>query len=124
MCHVLKLLVALILCSSLAHAEPMTRTDNLWEAAYQVAQFVDWSQTRTIAQHPDRFMEYNPLLGRSPSIGRVDSWMAAGMVSHYIVSRSLNRRWRRTFQVVTALAEVGVVGNNQQAGIWLSFPVR
>ena len=119
-----RLLFALILFSSIAVAEPMTRTDNAWEIAYQVAQFVDWSQTRTIAQHPDRFMEYNPLLGRSPSIGRVDSWMAAGMVSHYIVSRSLNRRWRRTFQVYTALGEVAVVGSNQQAGIWLSFPLR
>ena len=118
------MITGLLFCVSVATAEPMSRTDNAWEIAYQVMQVVDWSQTRTIAQHPDRFMEYNPLIGRHPSIGRVDTWMAVGMVSHYVVSRSLNRRWRRTFQVYTTVAEIAVAGNNRRVGIWLSFPLR
>ena len=118
------LTILLTLLASVAVAEPMSRTDNAWEIAYQAMQVIDWSQTRTIAQHPDRFLEYNPLIGRHPSIGRVDTWMATGMVSHYVVSRSLNRRWRRTFQIYTTVAEIAVVGNNRRVGIWLSFPLR
>ena len=38
---------------------------------------VDWGQTRTIAMNPDKYHETNPILGRHPSTGKVNTYFAA-----------------------------------------------
>lgn len=112
----------LVLCFSVisAHAE-WTKADTLREVSWQVLHIVDWGQTRHIAKNPDQFYEINPILGRHPSVGEVDTYMITGAVIHTAVSVVLPQKYRSYWQYVTIGMSGYCVGNNINAGIKVDF---
>lgn len=81
----------------------------------------DWGQTRAIAQQPDRFHEINPILGRHPSIGRVNSYFALAMLGTAGLAFALPREYSRIFLGGVVLLEAAVIVNNHGIGIRARF---
>lgn len=104
-----------------AHADDWTRTDTALEATWLVLHAVDWGQTRYIAKNPDRFYEQNPILGKHPSVGRVNAYSALTSVAHYGVSQWLSPANRRIWQSVTIGFAAGTVAHNYHIGVKVDF---
>ena len=95
---------------------------------------VDWGQTRTIAKNPQLFEETNKILGKHPSIARVDNYMAGALAGHLLVSHYLpavmsrlgaseafSRSSRRIWQVAWIGVQANVVRKNYRIGLTMSF---
>lgn len=81
----------------------------------------DWGQTLDIADHPERFYERNPVLGRHPSRGEVNRWFLGTALLHPVVSYVLPKPYREVWQYVTIGVEVGCVGSNARIGVGFGF---
>lgn len=68
------------------------------------------------------FEEKNPLLGRRPSLGRVNLMIGAGLlVNTFAVPKIKNPHLRRGVWVGVLLAELHAVHNNRKQGCAFSF---
>ena len=80
----------------------------------------DWSQSLRIADNPRRWREFNPLLGRHPSEGRVNTLFSLAVVSNggaLLLPKTPRRIW---YAAVTAL-EVFAVIRNLSGGVSIGF---
>ena len=109
------LLGALLFAAGQASA--WTETDTARQVAYSALHVADWMQTRQIARQPDRFHETNPILGRHPSLGRVDAYMAGTLVLHAAVAYALPSPWRSWWQHVGIAVETGAAAGNAAIGL-------
>ena len=82
---------------------------------------VDWAQTRYIAKHPGRYYETNPLLGRHPSVSRVDNYFAACWVADQIIVWVLPLIWSRLYLTSRFMVGYNAVTNNAEIGIKVDF---
>jgi hypothetical protein len=114
------LTLAALICAPAAAHDDWTNADTARQAAFFATSLVDLAQTRWIADHPSH-CEYNPLLGRHPSSGRVGAYFAAAAAAHTLIAYSLPADWRHGFQYVTIGAELSVVTHNARVGIRLEF---
>lgn len=115
--------LALILSalSSAAHADDWSRNDIYREALYLSLLTIDCQQTRYGSRHPARFEEGNPLLGKHPSIGKINNVCVATGTSHVLVAGLLPEKWRYAFQGFSIIIEAGIVGTNYSAGVKWGF---
>ena len=120
-----RLLIALLLIiavlPSSARASDWSKGDTFRELAFAALIVVDWGQTLNIADHPERFREYNPILDSHPSQTRVNLYMPAAILLHAVVSYLLPRTCREGWQYVTIGLEAGVITSNFNAGIGIRF---
>lgn len=91
------------------------------ELAFQALLIADWKQTRQIAREPDRYYERNRILGAHPSVGRVDTYMFASGVLHWVVAMNLSPQWREQFQLISISMQANVVQQNYEIGLSLRF---
>jgi len=126
------LLFGLILIASPARAgDDWTTGDTVRQGALTTLLIVDWTQTRYIAKHPrdptrqdgtyQWRAEGNNLLGAYPSVGRVNSYFAASIVGHAVISYMLPRPWREGWQYIWIGIEIDATSRNQRMGIKLEF---
>jgi hypothetical protein len=80
---------------------------------------IDWLQTREVAVNP-RWSEMNPILGPHPTIDEVNAYFAVTMAGHYLISRSLNPKWRKRWQYVT----IGIGGANVARSVSMGVNLR
>jgi hypothetical protein len=80
----------------------------------------DWSQTLQIAANPLRYREFNPLLGGHPSIGRVNTICALGVIANVAALR-LPTTPRRIWYVAVLLIEGYAVSANLSSGLRIGF---
>ncbi len=86
---------------------------------------VDWGQTRYIAKHPEyREVWVGRALGEHPSLAKVNSWFAGGVLLQGVTSYWLPRPYREGFQYVSIGFELNAVLHNRSIGIGVSFPFR
>jgi hypothetical protein len=113
-----------LICFSLigqAYAEPWDTTDKLLGIAAVTALIVDWGQTRYIAKHPEQFSESNILLGKHPSIGKVNTYFTGAIIGTLVAGNYLSSRNRKIlFGTITAV-EVIVTSHNRNIGVKISF---
>jgi len=80
----------------------------------------DWSQALRIADNPRRWTELNPLVGRHPSEGRVNT---VGVL--YVASNAgallLPRTPRRIWYAAVTVVEVVVVAHGLSIGLSVGF---
>jgi hypothetical protein len=98
----------------------MDGADLYRELTFQAVMVMDWAQTRQIAKQPDRH-EYNPILGRRPTIGRVNTYFVAAGIGHWAISEALPKDWRKHWQLVTIALEAGTVYHNYQIGLEIKW---
>lgn len=122
----------LAICLFLLLCGPAAAADNKWfstperkdialEVMWQGVHVLDWGQTLEIARHPQDFYECNPLIGRHPSVGRVNTFMLASTVVHPLVSYALPKPYRTWWQMVTISVTTGLVANNYNIGLRVRF---
>lgn len=99
------LLLCLLLCVSSLHAEEWETRDKVLMGTAIGLTAMDWSQTRYIAKHPDKFYELNPVYGNPVSIGRVNNIMALRVLSLFamaeIAPNFALRYWEGTASIVS-----------------------
>ena len=82
------LCVIVVVLTGCSHYKPtpLTKGQIVGEVAWQAIHVIDWGQTLRIADNPDQYHEKNPILGRHPSRGRVNTYMLAGAILHPVVT--------------------------------------
>ena len=95
--------------------------DSLREAGWQVLHIVDWGQTLDIARNPGLYHEINPVIGRHPSVGRVNLYMGLSAAGHLAVSWALPKEYRVYWQWMTIGVTGGLVGHNFNIGLRVRF---
>lgn len=119
---------ALLLLSALAlpcqaqwlNLDPWTREDTYRQTAVAVLQVVDWGQTRYIAKHSE-FHEVNPLIGKHPSIGRVNNYFAISIPANIAISALVPSKYRALWQTGRLMVQVSLVSYNKGVGIGIDF---
>ena len=106
------LLVILILSlSACVETKPWTKTELAFGIAAGATTAADWSQTREISLHPDRWLEMNFIMGAHPSLQTVDHYFIVtsliGLaIAHYgpnvadILPESWRKPWYDNFRLV------------------------
>lgn len=116
----MKTVLLFLLLISSAQADEWTRSDTYREATYLTLHTMDWAQTRNIARNPI-YYEQNAILGKHPSVGRVDGYFALTGLAHLAVSYYLPAEYRKAFQYVTIGVEGGAVAHNFSIGVSAGF---
>lgn len=127
----MRLLAALLLLPSICMAEDWTREDTYRQTALTALIVADWAQTRwAIKQngnhcsYPERcrpYEEVNPLLGKHPSMGKLNNLVGASVLGHIAIARILPREWREGWQYVWIGIETNAVYRNHQVGVKFHF---
>jgi hypothetical protein len=94
----------------------------------------DWGQTRDISmRHCDSpqyrgaykcyggYSDINPFIGDKPSMDEVDRYMLSTAILHAGITKSLPRKYREKFQLVTIGIEAGFVHHNAKLGLKVRF---
>src|SRR3990172_6461350 len=116
---IVRIVFIILMLAIPVNADNWTREDTYREAAFQGLLVVDYLQTRTIVQNPDKYFEYNPILSKHPSQQIVDIYMASCAILHPIISyflppKSDKWKWinRENWQYISIGIEVGAISNN------------
>ena len=107
----------LSIASPVYAADEWSRADLERESAYMVLHTIDWRQTRYGTKHPEQFAENNPILGKYPSLKRVDTYFAATALLHVGAVHLMPEKWRPAFQYFWIVVEAGYVANNYRIGV-------
>ncbi len=115
------IVVAALLWTMPAAADEWTSTDTAFQLTVASLQIVDVMQTHWGIDNG--FRESNPFLGPHPSHARLNLMVGGAIIGHALVAWLLPQPWRRSWQVVGIIAEVGAVSNNvtYTGGIKLSL---
>lgn len=103
-----------------AHADTLAHFSPVQQALYvgmQTATLADWTQTRTIAKNPHRWVELNPILGKHPHVDRVDAFMATRLAIQHFSARALPDPLRTPVLVLANVYQWRVVKHNHDLGI-------
>ena len=115
-------ILAIVLVPSLCRAaDPWESTDYALAGAALAALAVDWGQTRYIAKNTHHFNETNPVLGSTPSVGKVDTYFVGAMVGTVALAHLLPSDWRQLFLTGTLAVELGAISQNRSIGIKMAF---
>ena len=85
------LIIPLILLCSCSWSKPDLARESLWLLGH----YVDYRQTSSAMEQPEKYSELNPLFGKKPSKGRVNSTMALIGAAHLGVTHILKNKKRR-----------------------------
>jgi hypothetical protein len=114
--------LGMLLASFASHADDWTRQDTYRELLFTVPAVIDYFQARDMVDNYGKFHENNPVLGRYPSQGKLNTFAVIGIAGHYLVSRTLTGKTRATWQYSTATIEIGnVIRNHVVIGVRMKF---
>jgi len=116
-----KLIIILLFIPITSLAEEWTKADSQRETVYLVLHAADWLQTRNIARDPVRWHEYNPIIGKHPTIGRVNNYFALSTIAHISIVDALPKEYRKAFQYFTIGFKGKLVYHNFHVGISAQF---
>ena len=117
----LLILAVVLVPSPCRAADPWESTDYALAGAALAALAVDWGQTRYIAKNTHRYNETNPMLGATPSVGKVDTYFIGAMVGTVALAHILPSDWRQLLLTGTLAVELGAVSQNRSIGIKMAF---
>lgn len=108
----------LIGCSAV-QVDPWAKADMVREVVYLGVKAIDYGQTMTIANNPDKYYEYNPILGDHPSPEWVTSYFISTAVAHFAIAYVLPSKYRKWWQYTFMAGSAGLVIHNKNMGIGL-----
>ncbi len=80
----------------------------------------DWAQTVEIASRPDRNYEFNPLLGRHPSVSQVNTYFILGTTTEVLATALWPEEYEAALLILQGLAiaaSAGLVIHNSSIGL-------
>lgn len=89
---------------------------NWYRVAANATITMDWLQTRYIAKY-DSHHELNPVLGRNPSVDKVDLYFASSLLLANVLGEWMPGNWSKNFYLGLSLSETGVVARNHRIGV-------
>jgi len=98
-----------------------TKEDTMREVVWGIIHVIDWGQTLEIARQPNRYYEMNPILGKHPSVGNVNLYMATSLIVHPMISYFLPKKYRKAWQYISIGISGGCVINNFNAHLKVKF---
>lgn len=118
----LKSLVIGVICLWITSVQAQwTQEQKVLGAVSAGLMLIDYGQTRFIAKNTWTQHESNPMLGRYPSMGRVNRHFLAASLASYLVADFLPSEQRTWFLGGLAVVQLGVVAHNYSIGINTSF---
>jgi len=108
-------LIALLLVSR-SEAKDMTKDDYMLEASWQFLNVIDWRQTRVIVGD-SRFQEGGLILSKDPDKEEVDVYFITMALVHFAGVNLLERKWKRTAQILMLGIKTGTVYRNYYVGV-------
>ena len=101
-------------------SDSWTKTDTKYEIVFQVINTADAYTTSRI-RHTSGVEEMNPItrsiIGAEPDEADVALLFITYGISHYVIARALPKKWRRFYQVGTALYSASLVIENCNLGL-------
>ena len=101
------------------HHGPFAKVVSIAAPALTMA---DWLQSLNIAKHPLDFHEMNPVLGRHPSEGSVNTYMALATLGSLLAPEAVPQKLRTPLRTAWAALELANVIRNRRIGIGMSLP--
>ncbi len=114
------ILLIIFLCPSIVHAE-WSGSDTAREVVWQGLHVADWGQTLEIARNPVDYHEVNPVIGKHPSVRRVNLYMLSSAVVHAGVSYVLPEKVKVYWQYLSIGISAGCVARNYNIGLGVKF---
>jgi hypothetical protein len=115
------LIIFLILTSSVVQAREWTDEEKAWAVASTVFTIADWATTRDLTRRYNQgYYEHNPVLGKYPSTGRVDTYFAISIPLILLVANELDD-YRKPWLIGITALEATMVGRNLHMGLKLQF---
>jgi len=114
-------MIAFLLFGCTTTPDKWTKKDYVLHTVMTSAMAVDWLQTRYIAEHPDKYYETNPILGKHPSKTEVDlyflgSWLVTTGIVHFT-----KEKYRFIPQVGHTALSIKCIIHNDSIGIGMTF---
>lgn len=118
----MKILIVIIvlLISSPVFGSDWSKKDTAYQLTYTALHIIDWGQTRNIVNN-GRYYDNNPVLGKHPSMGEVNTYFILTLLGYTTISYILPSKYRRYWQVGTIVIQSGVVGHNFNIGLKVDF---
>ncbi len=117
-----KLIIFLTLSlPAISYADEWGDSDITKEVTWQILHIMDWKQTIMISKQPDKYYEMNPILGRHPSKGKVNTYMSVCAIMHLGISHILPQKHREYWQYITIGMSGTTVLHNFSIGLKVSF---
>jgi len=102
-------------------ADKWSTQDVALEITWQVLHsLIDWPQTIHIAKNP-RYHEVNPLIGRHPSVAKVNVWFLTTALLHPVITHYLPKEYRLPWQALSLTVSSVCVFHNFLIGIKIDF---
>ena len=117
----LLLLLSLILFSSTAISEELSKVEKVGELSFQVVNFIDMMQTLEIVQHGDLYYETNPILGKHPQQHEVITYFMLRGSFHYQITKWLPEKFRIPWLTITVLPQIPLIEHNHNLGIRIGW---
>lgn len=117
------LALVLVLFSTLTWADNRSWSDEekAWGYTALALTVADWAQTRDLTRrYSEGYYERNPVLGKYPSQGRVDTHFVIGGLLTYLIADNLDE-YRKPFLQTMSVIELICVGNNIGLGLKVRF---
>ena len=114
-------LLLILLFPITATAEDWSDTDSALEISWQIIHSIDWLQTISAMKQPDIYHDNNPVMGKHPSLDKVDSYMAISAIGHLAISYLLPKEYRPYWHYLTIAISGTCVINNINVGVNINF---
>jgi len=117
----MKILLLLILLTTTLHTQEFYIGESISVGLIAA----DWKLTRYLAKENwttiknnkhYRHIESNLILGKKPSVRKVDIYMGAAIVAHIIIAKKLPRHWRYALWGATITTQAMVIYNHHKNG--------
>ncbi len=115
------LLVVLLVPLKVGAADQWSARDKYLETTFLAIDLMDWGLTRDVAVRDKEYHEYNPILGKHPSLDQVNAYFLATAMAHVGIVHFLPKEYRPWFQLLTIGASGYCVANNFSLGLRLRF---
>ena len=114
----------LLAVASLAALTAVAQAGDSWSEAQQASGIalgtlllVDYLQTRQIAKQPEIYHEINPVLGKHPSLGTVNTYFAGAAILGYLALDALPSDMRSWALGAGIVLELAVTSHNNTIGL-------
>lgn len=115
------LIIIIAIPISPAYSGKWTRVDTAREMTWIAIHVIDWGQTLDIARRSNQYSEINPLMGRHPSVGRVNNLMILGTVAHIGGAYLCPKNLRGVYQWTSIIVNAGFIIHNHKIGLKVRF---
>lgn len=119
------IIILSLFSNSIVHAEKKenwTKKDICLEVAWECLEVMDWGTSRNIIRRKSEgYYETNLILGKHPSMTKMDLYCIGWMIIHPIVTNYLPRPYKEYWQYSSIVISGGYVANNFSIGLKLTF---